>query len=909
MIPVELLNAWGAAWFGLMARALIDTSALLAVDAGRVAALATAGVGPSRARPVLPGPAQADRPGSAGVVLVAAAGVGSAGGRAGLGMGATGRTEPRRQWPRRRRLQPVVLPTTGDVGASLADVSTPQPIVIAEPQRLVRRHRRSGRRLGPRRRSPAARASLSFQAWLDARLGLLRRPPAGAAHPGRREHAPADPRGADRSVRSCCRSTSRRCGARSGCACPFAGRSTSSLHSPAVGGLVWPTVVIPPDLDESLTPKQLTWVLLHELAHIRRGDLWVVVVQRVVQAVFFFNPAVHLANWIIDELREYACDDAALAACKTSRRDCGEGFLAIVERSVERAPVAAPALGLFESRMQIRRRLLRILDNHRTVHAGLSRPAAFSLLVLALFVLLVRPAGGRARPGRTTGLRSPRDRDRDARARPASGPDEPASYRPARSGTGETQGRDRANDARRSHRRAGSWCWHWPTRRTARPWPRPGTTRWSSCGIVASGRVVGRLEGHRDAVSCLAFSPDGKTLATGSYDRTVKLWDVASRRRRSHAHGAHQLDLRRGLRARRRIARLGAGTTRWCGSGTRPPAGRRPRLAGHSASVRAVAFAPDAQREPAGHRRGGSPRLDLGPAHPLGPRPPRRAQGDGPRPRVRARRSHAGDRRRGRRGEAVGHGLGPRARDVVRALGHGDVPGVLAPRRDPRHRQPRHHRQALGDEHRPGAGLAAGTPRRRLRPGVRARRPDRWRRAASTARCVSGSPPPRSSPRPPASRIPARPAAWPSRPTADRSAQPATAGIARWDVRTGSTLTAAGQRRGDGTRGGPRRHAATPPGRRTAKVRLIDADSDQRARHLPRARRRRAVDRLFARFPAPRLGRPGRDRPPLGRDRPAVPWARSRPRAVPITCVQFSPDGRTLAVATGDERRVVARAR
>ena len=61
---------------------------------------------------------------------------------------------------------------------------------------------------------------------------------------------------------------------------------------------MWPTVVIPPDLDESLTPKQLTWVLLHELAHIRRGDLWVVVVQRLVQAVFFFNPAVHLANWL-----------------------------------------------------------------------------------------------------------------------------------------------------------------------------------------------------------------------------------------------------------------------------------------------------------------------------------------------------------------------------------------------------------------------------------------------------------------------------------------------------------------------------------------------------------------------------------------------------------------------------------
>ena len=86
------------------------------------------------------------------------------------------------------------------------------------------------------------------------------------------------------------------------------------LQSPAVGGLIRPTVVLPPDLDDELTPKQLSWVLLHELAHIRRLDLWVVLVQRVLQAVFFFHPAVHVANWIIDQLREYACDDAALAA-------------------------------------------------------------------------------------------------------------------------------------------------------------------------------------------------------------------------------------------------------------------------------------------------------------------------------------------------------------------------------------------------------------------------------------------------------------------------------------------------------------------------------------------------------------------------------------------------------------------
>src|SRR5262245_1832629 len=37
-----------------------------------------------------------------------------------------------------------------------------------------------------------------------------------------------------------------------------------------------------------------------------------------------------------------------------------------------------------------------------------------------------------------------------------------------------------------------------------------------------------RLEGHTSTVLCLALAPDGKTLATGGWDRTVKFWDVAS---------------------------------------------------------------------------------------------------------------------------------------------------------------------------------------------------------------------------------------------------------------------------------------------------------------------------------------------------------------------------------------------
>ncbi len=90
--------------------------------------------------------------------------------------------------------------------------------------------------------------------------------------------------------------------------------TSSRVASPLTVGWLRPAVVFPVHLLEELRQSEVIAILAHELAHIRRHDYLVGLIQGLVNTLFFFHPGVWWMNNRIGEEREHACDDLAVAA-------------------------------------------------------------------------------------------------------------------------------------------------------------------------------------------------------------------------------------------------------------------------------------------------------------------------------------------------------------------------------------------------------------------------------------------------------------------------------------------------------------------------------------------------------------------------------------------------------------------
>jgi len=96
---------------------------------------------------------------------------------------------------------------------------------------------------------------------------------------------------------------------------PVALLESARVAVPAVIGWLKPVILVPASAFAGLAPHQLEAILAHELAHVRRHDYLINLLQTAVETLLFYHPAVWWASRQVRIERESCCDDLALAVC------------------------------------------------------------------------------------------------------------------------------------------------------------------------------------------------------------------------------------------------------------------------------------------------------------------------------------------------------------------------------------------------------------------------------------------------------------------------------------------------------------------------------------------------------------------------------------------------------------------
>jgi beta-lactamase regulating signal transducer with metallopeptidase domain/HEAT repeat protein len=175
------------------------------------------------------------------------------------------------------------------------------------------------------------------------------------------------------------------------------------IEIPIVAGWLKPVILLPVSLLGGLSPAQLEAILAHELAHIRRHDYLVNLLQTVAETLLFYHPAVWWVSRRIRTEREHCCDDAAVRVCGNNL-GLGEALTLLEASRLTLRPAMAASGGRSGGTL---RRVRRLLDP-KAESIGFSKASA-AVVVLALLGLALTIGWGRlatAENGATTAVES-----------------------------------------------------------------------------------------------------------------------------------------------------------------------------------------------------------------------------------------------------------------------------------------------------------------------------------------------------------------------------------------------------------------------------------------------------------------------------------------------------------------------
>ncbi len=166
---------------------------------------------------------------------------------------------------------------------------------------------------------------------------------------------------------------------------------SSQVTSPCLFGIYRPQLIIPTSMAKDLSPVEIECVLLHELVHFKRYDLWFSWGMSLLQSLHWFNPVVSFTMSRIRADREMATDAGVLRQANEQQQACyGELIIKLLDRLRRQTGTMAGAVTMVESKRQLQgriRAIARFSRTHRTSTLGLM----MAFLTLLSFLLDASP--------------------------------------------------------------------------------------------------------------------------------------------------------------------------------------------------------------------------------------------------------------------------------------------------------------------------------------------------------------------------------------------------------------------------------------------------------------------------------------------------------------------------------------
>ncbi|MGB3861294.1 MAG: M56 family metallopeptidase [Candidatus Aminicenantaceae bacterium] len=132
------------------------------------------------------------------------------------------------------------------------------------------------------------------------------------------------------------------------------------IKSPALFGFIRPRLLFPKKMFEEASREEMQYIFLHELAHLKRRDIYLGWLTSFLQILHWFNPLVWFAFYRMRADRELSCDAFVLSRTgKEKSQEYGEAIVGFLRRFSRSRPLPAMA-GILENKSQLKRRITMI---------------------------------------------------------------------------------------------------------------------------------------------------------------------------------------------------------------------------------------------------------------------------------------------------------------------------------------------------------------------------------------------------------------------------------------------------------------------------------------------------------------------------------------------------------------------